>query len=119
MFYPYAFSRVCGEELKLLNQRWDEVASTGVSICAVSCDAIHTLRAYADELNNPAFTLVSDFWPHGQIARAYGVFNGATGAPKRVSFVVDDRHRIRNILGAENAQMRDFEDTLRALRALS
>ena len=88
VFYPWAFSRVCGSELDALQSRLDEVASDAVELLAVSCDPTFALRAYADQ-KGLGFTLLSDFWPHGAVASAYGIFDQANGIALRGSFLVD------------------------------
>ena len=54
----------------------------GARVLAVSCDAMYTLRAYADA-GGIAFDLLSDHWPHGAIAQAYGVFDELAGCARR------------------------------------
>jgi len=66
----------------------------GSRVLAVSCDAMYTLRAYADAEGIP-FDLLSDHWPHGAIAQAYGVFDELAGCARRGTFVVDSVGVIR------------------------
>ena len=54
----------------------------------VSCDAMPTLRVFADR-EGITFPLLSDFWPHGDVARAYGVFDDRAGLALRGTFIVD------------------------------
>ncbi|HET9648566.1 MAG TPA: redoxin domain-containing protein [Microlunatus sp.] len=88
VFYPWAFSGICTGELADLRSRADELTGLGTRLLAVSCDAMFTLRAYADAEDLP-FELLTDHWPHGAIARAFGVFDERAGAALRGSFVVD------------------------------
>ncbi|MDR5711720.1 redoxin domain-containing protein [Nesterenkonia flava] len=127
MFYPYAFSRVCTSELQAMAARAPEVRDSGAEVLAVSCDAVHTLRAYGAELSSglPAgevelpFRLISDFWPHGELAQAYGVLNSATGAPERTSIILDAQLLVRHVIASPAGQARDLEQTLQLLRGLS
>ena len=61
---------------------------------AISCDPMFTLRAYADA-QNLDFGLLTDFWPHGAIASAYGVFDADRGCALRATFVIDRTGVIR------------------------
>ncbi|WP_148575244.1 peroxiredoxin [Nocardioides caldifontis] len=88
VFYPSAFSSVCTGELSELQQAWTTFASHEVEILGISCDPMFSLRAFADS-HDIHFPLLSDFWPHGAVASAYGVFNEATGAALRSTFVID------------------------------
>lgn len=88
VFYPFAFSSVCGSELAALRDAGDQFDGRQVRLVAVSCDPMHTLRRYADE-EGFGFKLLSDFWPHGAAARTYGVFDEARGCAGRGSFLID------------------------------
>jgi peroxiredoxin len=87
VFYPYAFSRICGGELRELQSALGEFEGRGVSLFAVSCDPMFSLRVYAEQ-EDFGFPLLSDFWPHGEVARAYGVFDEAKGCARRGSFLI-------------------------------
>ena len=88
VFYPWAFSGICTGELAALREGHAELAAAGVRVLAVSCDAMFTLRAFAEAEDLP-FDLLSDHWPHGAIAREYGVFDDEAGCALRGSFLLD------------------------------
>ena len=88
VFYPYAFSGVCTGEMAGIRDRLAELMTFGSEVLAVSCDPVYSLRAFADA-DGLNFPLLSDFWPHGEVSRAYDVFNEAKGSPRRSSYVVD------------------------------
>ncbi len=88
VFYPWAFSSICRGELAALRDDHQKFRDLGVRVVAVSCDAMFTLRAYADA-ERIGFDLLSDHWPHGQIAKAYGVFDDQAGCALRGTFVLD------------------------------
>ena len=78
VFYPFAFSGICTGELTEIRDDLGRFVSDDVQVLTVSCDAMFSLRAYADR-DGYFFPLLSDFWPHGEVARAYGVFDEAAG----------------------------------------
>ena len=88
MFYPFAFSRVCTGELCAVRDRLPTFESDDVQVLALSCDPMFALRAFAEQ-DGLTFPLLSDFWPHGAVARAYGVFNEERGCSDRSTFIVD------------------------------
>ena len=88
VFYPWAFSGICRGELAAIRDEHDRFAAAGARVLAVSCDAMFTLRAYADA-EAIGFDLLSDHWPHGAIANAYGVFDADAGCALRGTFVLD------------------------------
>lgn len=88
VFYPFAFSGVCTGELIGLRDRLGDFETDDTTLMALSCDPMYAQRAVADR-DGIFFPLLSDFWPHGATARAYGVFDEISGSPMRSSFVVD------------------------------
>jgi peroxiredoxin len=88
IFYPWAFSSICHDELAALRDDHESFLTLGSRVLAISCDAMYTLRAYADAERIP-FDLLSDHWPHGAIAQAFGVFDERAGCARRGTFVLD------------------------------
>jgi mycoredoxin-dependent peroxiredoxin len=88
IFYPWAFSSICRDELAAVRDDHERFVALSARVLAVSCDAMYTLRAYADAEGIP-FDLLSDHWPHGSIAQAYGVFDEQSGCARRATFVLD------------------------------
>ncbi|WP_202912148.1 redoxin domain-containing protein [Nesterenkonia muleiensis] len=116
MFFPLAFSRVCGAELSEIMGRWAEFAELRARLLAVSCDSVHTLRAFADELGGVPFDLLSDFWPHGAVSDDYGAFDQRQGFPARETFVLDAELTVRHRVSAAHDHARDLDQVLGALR---
>ncbi|SOC54888.1 peroxiredoxin [Ornithinimicrobium cerasi] len=88
VFFPAAFSSICTGELLEIQLNIDEFVNDKVQVVGVSCDPLDALRAWA-ALEGYRFPLLSDFWPHGEVSRAYGVLNESTGAATRGTFLVD------------------------------
>jgi peroxiredoxin len=93
VFYPWAFSGICTGELAALRDGHADLVAAGVRVVAVSCDAMFTLRAFAEAEDLP-FDLLSDHWPHGAIAREYGVFDDQAGCALRGTFLLDRSGRV-------------------------
>ncbi len=88
VFYPFAFSGICTGELGELRDNIAVFDDANVQLVGVSCDPMHAQRAWA-EAEKYEFPLLSDFWPHGEVARAYGVFDETIGFAIRGTFLVD------------------------------
>ena len=88
VFYPFTFTGVCEGELCALRDDFSEFENADVQVLAVSCDSRHAQCVWAEQ-QGYQFPLLSDFWPHGAIAKAYGVFNEALGCANRATFVID------------------------------
>jgi peroxiredoxin len=114
MFYPFAFSRVCTGELQAVRDSLPTFESGDVQLIAVSCDPMFSLRAFAEQ-ESLTFPLLSDFWPHGEVARAYGAFDDERGCADRSSFVVDRSGVLRWAVHNESPQARDLEEQARVL----
>jgi len=93
VFYPWAFSGICTDELRVLRDDLARQDAVRGRVLAVSCDPMFALRAFADA-EDLAFDLLTDHWPHGAIAQAYGVFDEQAGVARRGSFVLDADGRV-------------------------
>ncbi len=116
LFFPHAFSGVCTGELTGVRDRLAEFLTFDTEVLAVSCDPMFALRAFADT-DGLNFPLLSDFWPHGEVTRTYDVFNDATGAPRRSSYVVDRQGVLRWSVHNPTSEGRDLDEHLRQLAA--
>jgi mycoredoxin-dependent peroxiredoxin len=83
----------------------------------VSVDSKFSLRAYAAQ-EGYTFDLLADFWPHGAVANAYGVFDADSGMAKRATFIIDTDGRIRYCVVNPRGQARDFGEYRAALADL-
>ena len=117
VFYPWAFSGICGGELQELQERQLEVLGDQVALLAVSTDPIYALRAFADQ-HGFTFPLLSDFWPHGAIASAYGVLSQEVGIALRGTFLVDRDGIVRWSVVNGIPEARDVDDYKKAIAAL-
>jgi mycoredoxin-dependent peroxiredoxin len=118
VFYPYAFSSVCTGEMSQIRSRLDEFMTFGTEILAISCDPMHSLRAFADA-DGLNFPLLSDFWPHGEVTRSYDVFDASKGRPRRSSYVVDQAGMVAWSVHNPTSQGRDLDEHLRQLQQVA
>ena len=117
VFFPFAFSGVCTGELRELREHQDRIARVGAQLLAVSCDPTFSLRVFADQ-DGLGFPLLSDFWPHGEVAKAYAAFDAQHGCPTRSSFVVDDHGLLRWSVHNPMGEARSLDAYLDALDQL-
>lgn len=104
VFYPLAFSGVCHSEMCAIRDELsdlvsgkagDEAGDKGdTRVLAVSVDSTFTHRAWSDQ-EGYEFSLLSDFWPHGAVAKAYGVFDENLGVATRGTFIIDKAGIVR------------------------
>ncbi|SFP31232.1 Peroxiredoxin [Geodermatophilus dictyosporus] len=93
VFYPFAFSGICTGELCQLRDELATYTDAGVTVVAISTDPVFSLKAFKAQ-EGLEFPLLSDFWPHGATAQAYGVFNDKAGMAVRGTFLVDAEGRV-------------------------
>ncbi|MBS9533585.1 peroxiredoxin [Mycobacterium sp. M1] len=116
VFFPLAFTGICQGELDQLRDSlpsYDEHA-----VLAISVGPPPTHKIWAAE-SGFLFPVLSDFWPHGAISQAYGVFNDDTGFSNRGTFVVDKSGIIRFAEMKQPGEARDQQLWLDALAALT
>jgi peroxiredoxin (alkyl hydroperoxide reductase subunit C) len=94
VFYPLAFSGVCTGELCTLRDSIASFRSDEVETLAISVDSSAATAAWAAK-EGFEFPLLSDFWPHGEVAERYGVFDAERGLAMRGTFLVDKDGVIR------------------------
>ncbi|WP_109473566.1 peroxiredoxin [Ornithinimicrobium cavernae] len=107
VFFPFAFSSICTGELLEIQLNIDEFVNERVGVYAVSCDPRHSQAAWAAH-EGYRFPLLSDFWPHGAVARDYGVFDETSGMAVRGTFVVDPEMKVRWSLVHGPGEQRDI-----------
>jgi mycoredoxin-dependent peroxiredoxin len=117
VFYPFAFSGVCTGELGEIRDSIVDFTEADSVVLALSCDSMFALRVFG-EREGLEFHLLSDFWPHGEVARAYGVFDEQLGCSGRATFIVDRSGVLRWYVENEIPQARNLHDYRKVLRSL-
>jgi peroxiredoxin (alkyl hydroperoxide reductase subunit C) len=117
VFYPTAFTGTCQGELTEVNANLPEYANDDVQVLTVSVDTAYSHKVWA-EREGFDFPLLADFWPHGGVAQAYGVFNDVAGFANRGTFVIDKQGVVRfaEMLGpGESRDQKGWREALAAL----
>ncbi|WP_234996516.1 redoxin domain-containing protein [Demequina sp. NBRC 110054] len=117
VFVPFAFSDTCTNELVDLRDAPDLLERDDLTVLVVSCDSIYTLKAWADT-HQYRGALLSDFWPHGDISRDYGVFNPRKGLATRGTFLIDAEGVVRWAVVNPTGEARDVDDYRREVATL-
>ena len=86
VFYPFAFSPVCTDQLNLYEEVLEEFAASGATLYGVSCDATWSQTAFRDQLG-VTIEQLSDFEPKGEMCRAFGVYHPG-GFPQRALVII-------------------------------
>ncbi|KAA0925824.1 peroxiredoxin [Rhodococcus sp. IEGM 1401] len=118
VFYPLAFTGTCQGELCRVRDELPTFENDETAILAISVGPPPTHKIWAAE-QGYTFPLLSDFWPHGEVAQAYGVFNDSAGFANRGTFVVDKSGIIRFAEMNGPGEARDSSSWAEALAQVS
>jgi mycoredoxin-dependent peroxiredoxin len=119
VFYPLAFTGTCQGELTEIRDNLPAYANEHVQVLTVSVDSPYSHKVWADR-EGYRFPLLADFWPHGAVAQAYGVFHESAGFANRGTFLIDRDGVVRfaEMLGpGESRDQRSWQHALAALPA--
>jgi len=118
VFYPLAFSGICTGELCAIRDELPTLGGDDVQVLAVSVDSVFAHRAWSEQ-EKYQFPLLSDFWPHGGVAQAYGVFDEAKGLARRGTFIIDKQGVVKWKIDNAIPDARDLDEYRKALAELS
>jgi mycoredoxin-dependent peroxiredoxin len=117
LFIPFSFTGTCTGELCAIRDDLAAFQNENVQLLAISCDSMHTQRIFAEQ-EGYKFPVLSDFWPHGEAAKAYGIFNADLGCAMRGTFIIDKegivRWQVVNGLG-DARNIADYKSAISAL----
>jgi peroxiredoxin len=117
LFIPFAFTGTCTGELCAMRDDLSAFQNDNVELLALSCDSMYSQRIWAEK-EGYNFPVLADFWPHGAVAQAYGIFDEARGCALRGTFVIDKEGIIRWSVVNGLGDARSNEDYKAALAAL-
>jgi len=118
VFYPLSFTGVCTGELCEIRDNFEMFDSTDVELLAISVDSKYVQKVFADQ-EGYKFSVLADFWPHGQVARDYGVFLEEHGIANRGTFVIDKSGVLVSKFVTAPGQARSLDEYSRALASLT
>lgn len=118
VFFPLAFSGICTGELCELRDNLAVFQDSKVRLIGVSVDSVYALKAWSDA-EGYEFPILSDFWPHGAVAKEYGVFIEEAGIATRATLVIGDDRRVLASFETAPGEARDFGAYREALAAIA
>ena len=118
VFIPFPNTGICDGEVCTIRDNMAGLGDLDANVVIVTVHAVPTIKAWADA-NHLSFSVLSDYWPHGAVAQAYGAFNEDVGAANRYTFVLDENAVVRDIIHTESLGIgREFDEYTKALEAL-
>jgi peroxiredoxin len=117
VFYPLAFTHICQGELCQVSDHLGDFSNDGVQLLTISIDSSYAHKVWAEQQGYD-FPLLSDAWPHGEVAQAYGVFNADKGFANRGTFLIDKDGVVRFAEMNGPGEARDQDAWRKALASL-
>ncbi len=118
VFIPFPFTGVCEGELCAIRDDLSDLEAQGAKVIAITCDTRFSNKRWADD-NNFTYPILSDYWPHGTTAQAFGCFNETVGCANRWSYVLDAEGVVRTIIKSDELpKAREHVEYAKALAAV-
>jgi len=114
-FHPLAWTSVCAEQMKALEAHKGKLDSLNTVALGLSVDTVPSKNAWAKELGIQNTRLLCDFWPHGEVAQAYGIFREKNGFSERANIILDEDRRVLFVKVYPIRELPDIEEILKAL----
>lgn len=93
-FHPLAWTEVCAKQMKSLEENRETLELLNTMAIGISVDTVPSKKAWAESLGIKNTPLLSDFWPHGEVAKLYGIFRDKNGFSERANIVVDENQKV-------------------------
>ncbi|HEY8908796.1 MAG TPA: redoxin domain-containing protein [Desulfosporosinus sp.] len=115
-WHPLAWTSICAEQMKALETNYARFEALGTIPLGLSIDPVPSKNAWAKELKIATLKLPSDFWPHGAVAKTYGLFRELEGFSERANVTVDENGKVMWIKVYDIHQLPDVEEVIQILK---
>ena len=115
-FHPLAWTGICAKQMKALEVKkaiFDELNTVAVGL---SVDSVPTKHAWAKDLGIKETRILSDFWPHGQVAKLYGLFREKQGISERANVIIDEDGKVSFIKVYDIPELPDLDEIIEFLQ---
>ncbi|HPL99908.1 MAG TPA: peroxiredoxin [Bacillota bacterium] len=117
-WHPLAWTSVCTDQMRSLEVNWEEFRSLNTVPLGLSVDPVPSKKAWSAVIAIDNVSLPSDFWPHGQVARDYGIFIEKKGISERANIIIDENGIVRWIKVYPISQLPDINEVLEVLSGI-
>lgn len=114
-WHPLAWTPVCTDQMRALENNWETFQQLNTVTFGFSVDAPPCKKVWAATLVINNVSLPSDFWPHGKIAREYGIFNEKDGVSERANIIIDETGKVKWVKVYPAQQLPDINEVLQVL----
>lgn len=114
-WHPLAWTPVCTDQMRALETSWQTFQKLNTVPLGFSVDAAPCKKAWAAAVQITHVSLPSDFWPHGKVARDYGIFREQEGTSERANIIVDENGTVMWVKVYPLSQLPDINEVLNIL----
>ena len=115
-FRPIAWTAVCHDQMKSLEDNHAQLDQLNAVALGIGVDSVPSNKAWADSMAIKNTKLLSDFWPHGAVAKAYGVFRENDGFSERANIVIDENGKVIFARTYPISEQPDIEEIIKLLQ---
>lgn len=115
-FHPLAWTTVCAKQMQSLERHQNDFKDLNTVAVGLSIDTVPSKKAWADLLGIRQTRLLSDFWPHGDIAKMYGLFREEDGFSERANIIINENQEIEFVRIYELSELPDIKEIITFLR---
>jgi len=115
-FHPLAWTKVCARQMQSLEKNREIFDRLNTVALGLSVDTVPSKHAWAKELGIKETRLLSDFWPHGEVAKLYGIFRAENGISERANIIVDEEQKVIFVKVYDIPQLPDIDEIINFLK---
>lgn len=114
-FHPLAWTSVCAKQMVSLEKNKKSFDKLNTVALGISVDTVPSKKAWAKELGIKKTRLLSDFWPHGEVASKYGIFREKDGFSERANIIVDEKGQVMFVKVYPIGELPDIKEIIKVL----
>jgi peroxiredoxin len=115
-FRPLAWTPVCRDQMKALDIHHQRLADLNTVALGIGVDSAPSNKAWSESMAVTQTRILADFWPHGEVARKYGIFRQEDGFSERANIIVDENQKIMFVKVYPTSERPDLEEIIRFLK---
>jgi len=117
-FQPLAFTPVCQNQMLALEENFDRLKALNTIPIGMSVDSQPTKKAWAATMGLKKLRMLADFWPHGDVAKAYGIFREADGFSERTNIIIDENGKVAWVKVYDIPELPDIQEVISVLEKM-
>jgi peroxiredoxin len=117
-FHPLAWTDFCTLQMLSVEVNYKNFTALNTVPVGLSIDAGPTKKAWADDMKLKQLKILSDFWPHGEVAKAYGLFRERYGTTNRANVIIDEKGNVAWVKVYEILYLPDVNEVIDTLKKL-